>query len=487
MPSPPHFGVLVLTILVVGVALPLLGSLGLGLWAGEWTWHQEPLHSVAEGTGALIALALGAFLLIRSRLDDRPFPSLWPARALIAMGLFDAAHAAALPGQTFVWLHSVATLLGGLFFALVWLPKDMTRHAGHRPVTIGIALIALASIVLHGVVPELSPRMVTAGIFTPLARLMNVAGGLLFYVAALHFALRCRRRDEPWDDLIFAVHCALFGSAGVLFELSQLWNASWWWWHVLRLGAYAAAISYIARTYWSAELRILQLNHDLTLSNLELERFAQVASHDLREPLRKLISFSDLLACDLGPGLSEPAKKHLFFIRDSAMRMQRLIRSLLVLSRVSRDDMRVATVSVESCVDRALESLDLRIHECGARIVCGTLPAVRADPTLLTSIYQNLIHNSLKFAGRDPPLIHLDAERGAAGWVLGVRDNGIGIDPRRVGEIFRPFQRLHDRDAYAGAGIGLSICRRAVERHGGRIWVAESSSSGTQVQFTLGA
>jgi signal transduction histidine kinase len=486
MPSPPRFGICVLVVGAIGVALPLLGSVGLEFFAPAWTWHQEPFHAVVEGMGAFIALTLAALLRTRTRLDGREHPSVWIACALVGMGLFDAAHAAARPGETFVWLHSVATLSGGLLFMWVWLPEDVADRVGPRHLTLATSVVTLGAITLFALLPGLVPEMVRDGLFTPLAHGLNIVGGLGFYVAAAYFLRQCRRESDSWDALLFAVHCSLFGSAGVLFEFSQLWDASWWWWHLLRLGAYAVAISYIGLTYWNAENRVLELNRDLTVSNRELEDFAQIASHDLREPLRKIISFSDLLARDLGPELSEPVEKDLHFIRDGAVRMQELIHSLLRLSRVSRETLRVAPVAVDHCVDQALELLDLRVRESGARVHRSSLPVVHADESLLISIYQNLIHNSLRFAGEKPPEVYLDATDSAVGWVFGVRDHGIGIDPEQADEVFRPFHRLHSRDDYPGAGIGLAICRRAVERQGGRIWVTDPPGAGACIQFTLG-
>jgi len=230
-------------------------------------------------------------------------------------------------------------------------------------------------------------------------------------------------------------------------------------------------------------------NQDLARSNSELEQFASVASHDLQEPLRKLVSFAELLRSDLGGELSDRAAQDLEFITDAARRMRTLVRDLLTLSRTGTSEMKVRTVSLEDCVDRALETLDLRVTETHAVITRDPLPDVSGDTTLLEELFQNLLSNALKFvAPGATPRIHVSAEQGPDGtWVIGVRDEGIGIEPERAHEIFRPFRRLHSTDKYPGTGIGLAIARKAVDRHGGRLWVETAKGSGSHFRFTLGS
>jgi len=228
-------------------------------------------------------------------------------------------------------------------------------------------------------------------------------------------------------------------------------------------------------------------NQDLARSNSELEQFASVASHDLQEPLRKLVSFSELLRTDLGGELPERAAQDLEFICDAARRMRTLVRDLLTLSRTGTSEMKVRTVSLEDCVDRVLEALDLRITETCAVITRDPLPEVSGDATLLEELFQNLVSNALKFVAPGAiPRIHISADLARSGsWVIGVRDEGIGIEPDRAQEIFRPFRRLHSIDKYPGTGIGLAIARKAVDRHGGRIWVESQQGCGAQFRFTL--
>lgn len=227
------------------------------------------------------------------------------------------------------------------------------------------------------------------------------------------------------------------------------------------------------------------LTDDLTRRNADLDEFTYVASHDLQEPLRKLISFSALLQKDVGPDISDNAQRDLKFITEAAHRMQNLVQDLLALSRTGRVEIDMQPVSMQSCAQRAIEALDTRIQESGAQISSDDLSTVHGDTTLLTQLYQNLIGNAIKYCNGQP-VIHLTLEQGQDGLIFGLRDNGIGIKPEYHDQIFAPFKRLHGRGQYEGTGVGLATCRKVVERHGGTIWVESQPGQGSHFKFTLG-
>lgn len=260
-------------------------------------------------------------------------------------------------------------------------------------------------------------------------------------------------------------------------------------------GEAAAAHAALQRAHSELERRVAQrtdelrrANDELIRRNAELDEFTYVASHDLQEPLRKLVAFSELLPRDLGHELPTAAEHDLRYITEAARRMRSLVQALLELSRAGKDAMKRERVALDDCVDRACKALASRIEETGARIASDELPTIVGDSMMLTQLYQNLIGNALKFVepGRRPN-VRLTAERTEDHWVLGVRDDGIGIKPEYAAQIFAPFKRLHGRDEYEGAGIGLSICRKTVERHGGRIWVESEPKRGAHFKFALSA
>ncbi|MEV5499196.1 CHASE3 domain-containing protein [Nonomuraea fuscirosea] len=229
---------------------------------------------------------------------------------------------------------------------------------------------------------------------------------------------------------------------------------------------------------------------ELRRSNAELEQFAYVASHDLQEPLRKVATFCQLLEKRYGSVLDERGTQYIRFAVDGATRMQVLINDLLSFSRVGRmyDDRE--PVELEEALDKVIDDLSAPIEESGASIERpGKLPSVVGDPTMLRLLWQNLISNAIKF--RDPgraPVIRIDcAPAGEDGWGFSVADNGIGVETEFADKIFIIFQRLHSRETYSGTGIGLAMCKKIVENHGGRIWLDTDYKGGACLRFTLPA
>ena len=227
---------------------------------------------------------------------------------------------------------------------------------------------------------------------------------------------------------------------------------------------------------------------ELRRSNRDLEQFAYVASHDLQEPLRKIASFTQLLQKRYGGQMDERADQYIAFAVDGAKRMQQLIQDLLGFSRVGRVGGDVTDVVLADALATALDNLSEAVTESGATITHDELPVVRGERPLLVQLLQNLIGNAIKF--RDPeraPTVHLSARRVGDSWELECRDNGIGIDPQYADRVFVIFQRLHAKDVYEGTGIGLSLCKKIVEFHGGRIWIAQPDGAGTSIHWTLPA
>ncbi|SEQ92754.1 HAMP domain-containing protein [Lentzea xinjiangensis] len=225
---------------------------------------------------------------------------------------------------------------------------------------------------------------------------------------------------------------------------------------------------------------------ELRRSNAELEQFAYVASHDLQEPLRKVASFCQLLEKRYRDQLDDRATQYIDFAVDGAKRMQSLINDLLAFSRVGRLREKWVVVKGEDLVDEALRNLAVALENSQARVEVGPLPEVRGEVRLLVGVFQNLIGNAVKFRAEQPPHVRVDAEPGEDDtWTFTVRDNGIGIDEQYAERIFVIFQRLHAKDRYPGTGIGLAMCRKIVEYHGGRIWLDTAATTGTTIRFTL--
>ena len=235
-----------------------------------------------------------------------------------------------------------------------------------------------------------------------------------------------------------------------------------------------------------AEDKIKRYAEELKRSNQELEQFAYVASHDLQEPLRTVSSFSQLLARRYHGKLDADADEFITFVVEGATRMQTLINDLLAFSRIGTRGSGFAPVACEEILQIAKDNLGVTIAESGAMITHDLLPALVADQTQLTQLFQNLFSNAIKFRRREEaPRIHVSAVRQDGAWHFSVRDNGIGIAAQYFDRIFIIFQRLHGREEYSGTGIGLAICKKIVERHGGRMWVESEPGTGSTFHFTI--
>jgi PAS domain S-box-containing protein len=234
-----------------------------------------------------------------------------------------------------------------------------------------------------------------------------------------------------------------------------------------------------------AEEELARRVAELTRSNEELEQYAYVISHDLAEPLRMITGFCRLLTKRHPGGLDDEAREFLGYVTGGADRMKRMIDDLLAYSRAGRPDGQMQRASLDRALDEALENLRQSILDANALIEREPLPEAVCERVGLVHLFQNLVGNAIKFRGAQPPVVRVSVLEEGDQWTFTVADNGIGIAPQHFQRIFMVFQRLHTREQYEGTGIGLAICRKIVERHGGRIWVESEPGRGTAFRFTL--
>ncbi len=236
-----------------------------------------------------------------------------------------------------------------------------------------------------------------------------------------------------------------------------------------------------------AEQALARQAEELRRSNAELEQFAYVASHDLQEPLRMVTSYTQLLAQRYEGKLDSDADEFIAYAVGGAKRMQGLIQDLLAYSRVARPGREFEPADCETVLQYALADMEVLIAESGAVVTHDSLPTLTVEQVQLGQVFKNLIENAVKFRSEDPPRVHVSAEQQSDEWVFSVRDNGIGIDPEYAERIFVIFQRLHGKEEYPGTGMGLTICKKIVEGHGGRIWVESEAGRGATFHFRLPA
>ena len=278
------------------------------------------------------------------------------------------------------------------------------------------------------------------------------------------------RAYAPINQLIWTV-----GGVGLLLITPLAGFGMWASWNLVRE----------QRDLVRAQQSLEESIAELARSNADLQQFAYVASHDLQEPLRMVASYTQLLARRYKGKLDSDADKFIGYAVDGAIRMQRLINDLLTYSRVTAQDKVFERVDCNGILEEALSNLRVAVEENRAVVTHDPLPTVMADGGQLGQLFQNLIGNAIKFRGKEPPQVYVSAERRTGEWLFSVRDNGIGVDPQYAERIFVIFQRLHNREEYPGTGIGLALCKKIVERHGGRIWVASQTGQGTTFHFTL--
>lgn len=475
-------------------------------------FENEPLHSTMEAVEALSVLLMAFFLIGRKEEGDT---LVLPGLGFLGMGIINAAHAASWPGEQFVSLRAVANLVGGLGFALVWLPahRQAVSRAWMVPTIIAGSLMFCAWAFLF---PGGFPVMVRHGEFTAAAVTINLLAGLLFFVGTWRFVIE--RHSERPEDLWFSLIGVLFGLSGLTFQYSTLWSESWWFWHALRLAASLLALGLLVhghmRTVVTLKTLLLErkqaeqererLVAELQRSNKELDQFASVASHDLQEPLRVISGFAQLIEERYKGKLNKDGDRFMDYIVDGSFRMQHLINDLLEYSRVTTRGRPFKPVDCNEILQKALYNLRTSVDEAGAVITADPLPVFPADEMQLVRLFQNLIGNAVKYRKKEePPRIHISAgivadrrvQAGCVagenvglpdkGWLFSVRDNGIGIESRSFERIFEIFQRLHSRSDYPGTGIGLAICKKIVERHGGCIWVESELGKGSSFFFIL--
>ena len=235
-----------------------------------------------------------------------------------------------------------------------------------------------------------------------------------------------------------------------------------------------------------AEADLLRNVEELNRSNEELEQFAYIASHDLQEPLRMVASYTQLIARRYKGKLDADADEFIFYAVDGANRMQRLIQDLLAYSRIGTQGKKLLNISSEEALQQSLINLSSTIEKSGALVTHGPLPAVAADESQLVQLFQNLVGNAIKYQRDAVPRVHISAAKdGEKKWLFSVQDNGLGIEPQYFEKIFGMFQRLHKREEYDGTGIGLAICKKIVERHGGDISVESETGQGSTFRFAL--
>ena len=463
------------------------------------------IHTLLEWSGFCAALFTGALALLRFRMvRDVATPVI--GMALVLSGCMDAFHilaadrlvSAQADNRLFIpFTWAISRLFNSLILlvgVVIFLVRKEESNGGRRRFVVVSALafgaVALG-LIYYCTQSQSLPRTMYEDPF--LRRPFDVVP-LGVFLLLLGFLIPRFERRNPG---VFA-HALLLSTVPNIvtqfhaaFGSTELYDNHFNVAHFLKVVAYLVPLGGLAFDYVQILVReregalaLLAANRALAEKNRELDEFAHVASHDLQEPLRKITAFAELLEEDAGDSLPDRAREDLHFVRDGARHLRDVVGDLLDYSRAGSGPFEPRDVDLATCLEGSLKSLGMHVRDSRATIAHDPLPHVRGDEVLITRLFQNLIANALKFS-RERPRIRVTVDPGESGPVFGVRDWGIGIRPDYQDKIFEPFRRLHSRSEFPGTGVGLAICRRVVERHGGRIWVEAAPGGGSHFKFTL--
>jgi signal transduction histidine kinase len=477
-----------------GIALAAMLVLGWRCWPGVWLGaalanftiqYSAPL-AAAIATGNTLEAVIGA-MLVRSYVGiPHRFERGGHVVSFVAVAMVSCAIAATtatlalgiggfMPWAVFMdnwwtwWLGDVAGIIIVAPLLLAWSRAWSYRWSAAR----ALEFAALA-VLLTGTALAVFGDFIADGL----------ASGLTFLVLPLIVwaAFRFTQREVA---TAIAVVCGIAVWYTVVgrgpFAMDSL-NQS-----LLLLQAFMSTVAVTGLALAAVLAERGRVDASLRRANEELERFVHVTAHDLQEPLRTVINFAELLDRRNRHRLDGEAREFVGFIVTGVARMQRILSDLLLLSRIDVKEVSRGELDCEKMLASVREGLKVALDEAGAALTHDPLPKVKGDGTLLELVFQNLIGNAIKFRGAEPPRIHVGAWRQGGDWVFSVRDNGIGIDARHFGTIFEMYQRLDAAERYPGSGIGLTICKKIVDRHDGRIWLESREGAGTTFYFTVSA
>ena len=486
--------------MIFSVLLPMLLGFILGNYISDWRWIHYPFHSMVESVGSLSALTIATVTILMVSDNNLPRYYIWVSCALISMGILDGFHAVLHAGASFVWLHSIATMIGGLTFAAIWSPESWLTAKRQKALIISVISIAILIGLFSIIFPNLLPQMVIQGEFSVLAKILNISGGLGFLIGSSYFiyhqikSKKTNSNDQRNnEDIVFANHCLLFGIAGILFESSVIWDAGWWWWHVLRLIAYLVVLVYFF-TLFKQQQDLLQSNK-IILSNMnkhleqrvyertkELEKanqaksdFLSSMSHELRTPLNAILGFGQLLDLDekLQPGHRGSVNEILYAGRH----LLELINEVLDLSKIEEGKLKIniKDINISRIIADSITSLTPIADQNNIQLINDTSSEtddyiVRVDSTRFRQIMINLLSNAIKYNHYDGKVfvnIHVVNENKIR---ISIKDTGPGITKDKQEKLFIPFERLgYEGKTVEGAGIGLIFSKKLAELMNGNI------------------
>ncbi|MCF6282638.1 MAG: ATP-binding protein [Candidatus Polarisedimenticolaceae bacterium] len=493
----------------------VVGSVIVATLLPTWRWDYELFHVLIEGGGALMGFGLAlivAGMIHKERLETN---YIWLIACFLSMGTLDMTHSLMPPGQTFVWLHSTATFIGGLFAALIWLPNAISNRFFNRPAISTIWLLAIAFSLWSVLWPEATPAMLDEQMhFTVSAKFFNIVGGLGFLITWLYFAREYHYHHHP-ESFYFSNQFCLFGLAGLLFESSALWDGNWWLWHMLRAFAYVLLMLHFGSMYWRDIAELAKLNHELenrvdkrtnalktalidlqqTQSQLiQTDKLASVGTlatgiaHELRQPLMvNRLTIEELLTIlEDGDLELEDLPPYLQKMLGYCTRMDKIINHLRCYAR-DGEMTGMERTSLPKALENSFTLLGAQLRSRGIKItqtVAEEIPCIRGNANQLEQVLINLLSNAKDTLKKvEEPAIKISINSIDDNVVLNLSDNGPGVPEAIKPTIFDPF--FTTKEIGKGTGLGLSISQGIIADHGGTIAVTDAEGGGAQFTITL--
>ncbi len=450
---------------------------------------NEHIHIALEVIGSTIIILVAIILTV--------FTHNWEYNmsgfivGFLLMGFLDLFHSLAPTGNRFVFIHSIAGIFGG-FGILATILMSMKKHnksISVRSLIFGAISSFIISFILYSY-DRLIPSMIIENEFTIGAIILNIVAGVLFLISSIYFYVRLVK-NKSQTNLLFFSATLLMGISNITFQFSELWCISWWTWHILRLISYVILLGFILILIQEDRKKLIKTNNEITQINDKLNEYTYIISHDLKEPIRSIRTFSQFIMEDYENQFDDTGKDYFNRIITASNKMANMIDDLLILSRVGKREIEFKTVDFNEMLEEIKFEMSDLIKANSVKIHYNKLPNIICQPTWMKMVFVNLINNSIKYSNPNKDYVDIrislgEDPRDSSNYIISISDNGMGIESNQHEKIFDLFRRAYSKNDKEGSGAGLAIVRSIIQQHSGHIWVEKSKIGvGTTISFSI--